>query len=101
MIDLGPIKARMAKARPEPWEETFTSFGEAQVWAYRHGEAEANRRIALFDARVDAEFVAHSRTDVPELVAEIEQLRSIIEDMSAVLAAYRTAFGPSAEEVDG
>lgn len=86
-LDLEAIKARMAVARPGPWEETFTSFGEAQVWAYRHGEPEANRRIALFDARVDAEFVAHARTDVPALVSEVERLRDVPADVDVATRA--------------
>ncbi|MBS4195388.1 hypothetical protein [Lederbergia citri] len=31
--------------------------------------------------KADAEFIAHARTDIPKLLAEIERLRSIIKDI--------------------
>jgi hypothetical protein len=44
--------------------------------------------IAETSTKVDAEFIAHAREDVPKLLAEIERLRSALEEISEINEYY-------------
>lgn len=74
MIDLAAIKARCAVATPGPWEADGT---ELFVYQSREWIGECCR---LDDPRADRDttFIAHARTDVPALVAEVELLRAAL-----------------------
>jgi hypothetical protein len=62
MLDLEPIKERESKATEGPWDDNNT---DCWRWA-------GMPRSQLRDNRC---FVAHARTDIPALVAEVERLR--------------------------
>lgn len=86
MIGLDAIKARAEAATPGPWgalggnimgpreDESVASVGlpQAGTGCAHHATTDIQHRMA------DATFIAHARTDVPELVAEIERLRSAL-----------------------
>ena len=57
MIDLTPIKARLAAATPGPWRISGMNYGDLVTVA-------------------DIRFIAAARADVEALVAEVERLRS-------------------------
>lgn len=65
MIDREAIKARCEAADDGPW----TAHPFHEVWS-------ASNRLLVEDCYTDdnASFIAHARTDIPELVAEVERL---------------------------
>lgn len=82
MIDLEEIKAREKAATAGPWNrygwgpmhDAVTPWEGANGWI-------ANRiaRVKRAYGRIhDAEFIAHARTDIPDLIAEVERLRGIL-----------------------
>jgi hypothetical protein len=129
MLDLDAIEARAEAATPgdhwfadlEPEDQrccaAFTSY---EVWAAQDPDEESNNGVVTeFGCKkVDAEFIAHARTDVPALVAELRAAREAKErvlDMHSsnsggwcwecahpspcrtvtALAAYRAVVGPA------
>ena len=65
------IEARADAATDGPWvPQCFAICGPKDIVAY----------IDNYD-QDDLEFIAAARIDVPELIAEIRQLRGIIEDL--------------------
>jgi hypothetical protein len=90
MLDLDAIEARAEAATPgdhwfadlEPEDQrccaAFTSY---EVWAAQDPDEESNNGVVTeFGCKkVDAEFIAHARTDVPALVAELRAAREVVE----------------------
>lgn len=86
MIDLKPIRERLKKASAGPWEWwTSNSFrrlsgpdgkdgGIAYATVARDGQPDISIR------EDDMEFIAHARTDVENLVHEVEYLRMRIAE---------------------
>lgn len=104
---LAAIKARVAKATPGPWTYEVNdraSTGSAHFavkTAYAHPKHPHSPRYITFmcgglgesrylrhpkpedyredpDTKVDTDFIAHAREDVPALVAEVERLRTLV-----------------------
>lgn len=81
---LQEIKAREQAATPGPWE--FYCYGRYED----HDEAVFENPIDEYEISVkeDAAFIAHARTDIPALAAEIERLQklytALAEDMAAM-----------------
>jgi hypothetical protein len=122
MLDLDAIEARVEAAMPgdhwfadlEPEDQrccaAFTSY---EVWAAQDPDEESNNGVVTeFGCKkVDAEFIAHARTDVPALVAELRAAREVVEaaqkletdiesdldwlheNLIVALAAYRAVVG--------
>lgn len=63
---LAEIKARCDAATPGPWY--------ADGWAA--WDDLENTFVELSDFGADAKFIAHARTDIPALVAEVERLQN-------------------------
>lgn len=101
---LAAIRARAEAATPGPW-----MVDEGLVWDDGTGECECQwyREIRgwtdhgvqceagyLVLSREDAEFIAHARSDIPALVAEVERLRRTIrravDDLSVVKSLAQT-----------
>ena len=89
VIDLAAIKARCEAATPGPWavagkdEDDHTPWvialdGDAEPWWVAAWVAAFAMDITPTDGVNNAEFVAHARTDVPALVAEVERLRRVV-----------------------
>lgn len=67
---LAEIKARERAATPGPWKVGISALiTDANGHALFFGE----------DAKGNADFIAHARTDIPALVAEVERLNVIAE----------------------
>jgi hypothetical protein len=90
--DLEQIKQRADKATPGPWHDVW--FGSLNCGVIWRGE-EANKRTVLagtqIEIRADAEFVAHARTDIPALLAHIDELTAENERLAL---AYIEATNP-------
>jgi hypothetical protein len=74
--DLDAIETRAAAATEGPWiEEHSAEAGSCVIPHDAESTREAVARTFLYESVADAEFIAHARTDVPALVAEIRELR--------------------------
>lgn len=84
-LNLDEIEDRAAAATPGPWETRIgrggPRNGDAAVWTAEPVEeacVSGHVRIADCGYRgLDADFIAHARTDVPALLAEIDRLRAV------------------------
>lgn len=86
-LDLDAIQARADAATPGPWtvEEGAGAEGLRDGWweyERRACNVETDLEFVTTDgdgmgasSRADAEFIAHARTDVPALIAEVRRLR--------------------------
>ena len=76
---LAEIRARAEAATEGPWWTT-RNLRPATIFS---GEGSDYNDAVADDAEpADATFIAHARTDVPELVAEIERLRELYSAMT-------------------
>ena len=74
MLDLRPIKYRLATATPGPWSVDVTYFQPKSIWA------RVGKLFSAGDATFgDCDLVAHAPTDLAALVVEVERLRGAIE----------------------
>ena len=87
-IDLDAIEARANAATDGPWSVYQTMHAEPKVvnstGHWPAGEvANASNSPADY-GNADAEFIAHARTDVPALVAEVRRLREDADEDASV-----------------
>jgi len=83
MIDLFPIKHRLAEVPAPPWGE----FGESGDWWIQQkddegnpdGESICNSGTEDMTCAV-ATFIEHAPQDIADLIAEVELLRSLFND---------------------
>lgn len=93
--ELAAIEARAAAATPGPWwqksHETPTGDGVELSRLLCYFEDEGDPRFWTWST--DGVFVAHARTDVPALLAEVRRLRSerdeLQQNISDILGAVR------------
>lgn len=91
-LDLEPIKQRLAAATAGPWAWVprwacatssflrLDNFEAADVIAVEtECVSEGDHRTTLVVDEPNAAFIAHSRTDIPALIAEVERLREEAE----------------------
>lgn len=72
---LNEIKARVQMARPGPWVfREGTSVKGSIVGNGWHVDLIGDN----YEAWASVDFIAHSRTDIPALIAEVERLRAAI-----------------------
>lgn len=85
---LAEIRQRAEKATPGPWGAVYSEDGEgeADLFAYSGGGGHVVAEFPDYDnnAVQDAEFCAHARQDVPDLLAHIAH-------QDATIAALREA----------
>lgn len=78
--EIAAIRARAEAATPGPWETDDVESW--YVYKVERGSGVATE-VAEFLSRMlrqsDAAFVAHARQDVPDLLAEIERLRGLLQ----------------------
>ena len=109
---LAEIRARAEAATPGPWEaEDYSTDPGDEGSCITAGEPGTMRQRAVAYAidypwttpescAADATFIAHARTDVPELAAEVERLRVFIRGTRiAALTAERDALARQIERV--
>jgi hypothetical protein len=78
MLNLEPIKARLAAATPGPWE-----IGEVCEDASRRFVSGAGLIIATprsWEGHYDAELISHAPSDLAALVAEVERLQALVAE---------------------
>ena len=95
-LDLPAIRARAEAATPGPWfHNEHLSADDYMTPYYFIGtgtSAMAATDVGSADLSPDSEFIAHARTDIPALLAEVERLSRNLEAASAEccdLSAYR------------
>lgn len=80
-LDLATIRARVAATTPDPWVvdadacTVDTSDGRALVTVLL---GDSDTRDAPRQSLADCAFIAHARTDVPALLAEVDLLRALV-----------------------
>lgn len=90
------IKAREAAATPPPWIKN-TWIGEEGGWTAvwpihcciencdcegRHDEPDCRND---HEAQIDADFIAHSRADIPYMIARVEALEAALREAIMVI----------------
>ncbi len=120
MLDLDAIEARAEAATPGPWIGSSVpsgrKYGVISVKDYGEWTRSGGRPLAVLlgipthGRHPDTQFIAHARTDVPALVAELRAAREVVKaaqqrrakgapdhpiwrDFDAALAAYRAVVG--------
>ena len=99
---LNEIKYRVSLATKGPWlsvrNRDFNNENWALAWSTGYSyEEDSNVGMVVTtdgvhaseldgDAAYDADFIAHTRKDIPDLVEEVERLRAIVEAQSVALA---------------
>lgn len=81
--ELEQIKAREERATPGPWYHQQAFSGQHFVG---EGPSDAPTPLALMHGSFDkqarnAAFVTAARTDIPELIAEVERLRAELAEL--------------------
>lgn len=85
-LDLDAIEARCNAATPGPWEISYGCEEESRYrWRAVGPPHEVVENDAGYDdgsaesaSEDDAKFIAHARTDVPLLIAEVRRLRAAL-----------------------
>jgi len=97
------IRQRADKATKGPWDQGNAPDLKHAVFNISVVDGLADRVIAQGCSDVDGDFIAHVRSDVPALLAEVERLTTAIEDAltyhqtTHIHAVLRAAL-PAAEE---
>ena len=95
MLDLDVIEARAEAATPGPWRNE-PDTGAGRVWVQRgyfRDEADCEPLFSLrgkeaYEQRsADADFIAHARTDIPNLLAALDELEAENKELKLDLAA--------------
>lgn len=77
-LDLDAIKARAEAATEGPWEAHALDGFEWSVDRIGDNDDDSGNEVAtVWVTGADAAFIAHARTDVPMLLAELERLRAL------------------------
>lgn len=82
MLDLQPIKSRLAAATPGPWwSARGASFGTYfAVAVVGNNEVRTEQGNQACSDNADADLIAHAPTDLAALVAEVERFREAIAE---------------------
>lgn len=74
--DIAAMEERVSGASPGPWHACADNVGQQRVSGKTYIYAETHN-VWLQKREVDAntEFIAHSRDDIPRLIAEVRRLR--------------------------
>ena len=80
MLDLDPIKARLAAATPGPWRwSRVESWGHVAKLHDIHFLPNLASLSSTQQDQADADLIAHAPSDLAALVAEVERLRAAIK----------------------
>ncbi len=90
MLDLDAIEARAEAATPGPWREPKNGLGLGWTIFPKNSKGWS---IATCDSGTDADFIAHARTDVPALVAELRVAREVVEAACQLVADEESQLG--------
>lgn len=103
MLDLAPIKARVAATTPGDWRESSYYLGDVVIRS-SHGSENSLLGIRcgtvpVVKSPADAAFIARSRADVEALISEVEQLRAEIDRYENISPRCEDSSRPSQEEL--
>jgi hypothetical protein len=73
--ELAAIRERAESATQGPWEQPAYPVGDM---VYRLTDRSPDGLIAKCERPTDADFIAHARTDIPALLAELDRLRLVM-----------------------
>ena len=79
MLDLDAIKARADAATEGPWGVEGRAHPGPDEHLVIYPVEQGGTLAFVQPSWDDAEFIAHARTDIPALIAEVERLRGRIE----------------------
>jgi hypothetical protein len=88
-LDLEAVEARAAAATPPPWRLDGPWWWEDESCTSLLTDGEHRRAVCIQppetharreQSRLDFEFIAAARTDVPALIAEVRSLRARVEN---------------------
>lgn len=83
---LAEIEERANAATPGPWFAEYSGEqGDCVVPADAESTREAVCLTRLYDATADADFIAHARSDVPDLLAEVETSHRACQTLGAIV----------------
>lgn len=79
--DIEAIKARVDATTEGPWEAVRNRYGYdvTETWAVEPKGPSVHNVCHVTVGAEDAEFIAHARSDIPALLAYVEQLEAQIE----------------------
>lgn len=94
---LNAIKKRAEKATSGPWkvyqDEFSTRISSELIHPQLKGPApviteahDVHGVIGIYISANDTDFIVHAREDVPALIAEVERLRGVLEEMACDIA---------------
>ncbi len=89
-LDLDAIRARADAATPGPWHVEKLPYRYPQRVTTNAALIVAETYIDPAHEPAEAIFIAHARTDVPALLAEVERLRAAGDRMAALLGDQAT-----------
>ena len=89
MIDLDAIEARASVATEPPWKHLDDEIVGPEIPDMPRGFRPYDT-IAMADELTDREFIAHARTDIPTLIAEIRRLQNRLDEVTKASEEYVT-----------
>lgn len=98
---LNVIKERVENATPGPWESEETAEGHVDIFNPNEDYAVCQTGNETYDClnEGDTEFIKHSITDVPVLVAEVERLQKALEKVMEVEAPIMEGWETTTYEI--
>jgi hypothetical protein len=86
--ELAEIEARANAARPGPWKVGgYDDTVESESYT-----GPDHPVLADMVPPLDAEFIAHARSDVPALIAEVRRLGGVVDEYKEVIEAHHADF---------
>jgi len=84
MLNLEPIKARLAGATPGPWEQDTEQIGKRSkpvliIWAANRVVCRVGT-VGFPKTEEDAAFIEHAPADIAALLEEVERLRAVLKE---------------------
>lgn len=83
---LAEIEERASKAAPGPWRSRLDNLNRDNVFA--ETETGGLNGFICSGMRDNAQFIAHSRTDIPNLISAIRERDEVIKKLRGALGFY-------------
>lgn len=80
MLDLEPIKARLAEATPGPWKYLDGKLQASPGWPIIDAWWEGEGKGGITADAADAALIANAPSDIAALIREVEQLRTQLDE---------------------
>jgi hypothetical protein len=96
-LDLDAIERRANAATPGPWD---CYSDDENTYAVQESD-DGDMICEAMESLKNANFIAHARTDVPALIAEVRNLRAKLAHLRALLDLHDAMRGNNDHENDG